>query len=151
MLSFDDIDKKLINSIQSDFPISPRPYEEIADRLNLTEDVVIERLSALREKGFIRRIGGNFSPEKLSFTSTLCAAKVPEDKIEIFAETVNAYTGVTHNYIREHEYNIWFTFIASSTDEIEKNLSDIVEKTGVKEILNMPATDVFKIRAQFEV
>ena len=151
MHSFDEIDKKLINSIQSNFPISERPYKDIADNLGLEEDEVITRLSDLKEKGIIRRIGGNFSPEKLEFTSTLCAAKVPIEKIDMFAEAVNAYTGVTHNYVREHEYNVWFTIIAPSSEVIRKTLSEIEENTGVKGILNLPATNVFKIKAQFEV
>jgi hypothetical protein len=64
---------------------------------------------------------------------------------------LNRYPGVTHNYQREHEFNIWFTFIAPSMEEIEKNLRDIAEKTGVTEILNLPATKVYKIKAQFDL
>lgn len=147
----DDTDKAIINRIQSSFPITSRPYREIANDLDLTEPEVITRVGALKEKGIIRRIGGNFGPDKLGFFSTLCAASVPEEKVEMFTRTVNAYSGVTHNYMREHHYNIWFTFIAPSVDTIEKNLSDIADTTGVDDILNLPATHVFKISAQFRV
>jgi len=101
--------------------------------------------------GIIRRIGGNVNPEKLGFTSTLCAAQVPEDKIDKFVEVVNSYPGVTHNYRRNHDYNIWFTFIAESKEKIEKYLHEISLKTGVTEIHNLPALRRFKIKAQFEV
>ena len=111
----------------------------------------IYSIASLKEKGIIRRIGGNFVPEKLGFVSTLCAASVSADKVEMFAETVNSFPGVTHNYLRENDFNVWFTFIAPSMDEIEKNLADISRKTGVEKILNLPATRVFKIKAQFNL
>ncbi len=147
----DDIDKAILNRIQSDFPITSRPYLTIADELNLTEAEVLDRISRLKQMGIIRRIGGNFVPAKLGYVSTLCAAKVPEDKIERFADVVNRFPGVTHNYLRENSFNVWFTFIAPSMEEIEQNLKDIEQETGITEILNLPATRVFKIKAQFDV
>lgn len=147
----DDIDKAILNRIQSDFPITSRPYLTIADELNLTEAEVLDRISRLKQMGIIRRIGGNFVPAKLGYVSTLCAAKVPEDKIERFADVVNRFPGVTHNYLRENSFNVWFTFIAPSMEEIEQNLKNIEQETGITEILNLPATRVFKIKAQFDV
>jgi DNA-binding Lrp family transcriptional regulator len=147
----DDIDKAILNRIQSDFPITPQPYLAVATELGITENHVLERISRLKKEGIIRRIGGNFVPDKLGYVSTLCAARVPEDKIEQFAEIVNQYPGVTHNYRRDNSFNIWFTFIAPSIQEIEQNLEEISKKTGISEILNLPATRVFKIRAQFQV
>ncbi len=149
MAKFDTVDKSIINRIQSNFPISSTPYKEIADELSLSEEEVLNRLSILKEKGYIRRIGGNFGPDRLGFTSTLCAAKVPENKIEQFKDVVNSYPGVTHNYLRENDYNIWFTFISPSFEEIVKNLEEISKKTGIEGILNLPATKVFKISAKF--
>jgi DNA-binding Lrp family transcriptional regulator len=147
----DDIDKAILNRIQSDFPIVSRPYLAVADELGLTEKQVLERVRQLKEMGIIRRIGGNFVPDKLGYVSTLCAARVPKEKIEHFAEVVNRYPGVTHNYRRDNSYNIWFTFIAPSMEEIEQNLKEISEETGIAEILNLPATRVFKIKAEFKV
>ena len=147
----DDIDKAILNRIQSDFPITSQPYLAVAKELGLTEQDVLERISRLKKEGVIRRIGGNFVPDKLGYVSTLCAARVPEDQIEQFAEIVNQYPGVTHNYRRDNSFNIWFTFIAPSMQEIEQNLEEISEKTGISEILNLPATRVFKIRAHFQV
>ncbi len=151
MTILDETDRLIINRIQSNFPIAHSPFDVIAKELNLSEDTVIKRLKQLKEKGIIRRIGGNFVPEKLGFVSTLCAASVPEDKIELFTHSVNKFTGVTHNYQRENKYNIWFTFIATSKLEIESNLAQISKETGISPILNLPATKVFKIRAQFKV
>ena len=150
-MKLDAVDKAIINRIQSDFPIDTRPYRTIASELGFTEAQVIERVKALKEAGIIRRIGGNFVPHKVGFVSTLCAAKVPHDKVDAFAEVVNQYPGVTHNYLRENEFNIWFTFIAQSRKEIQQSLDQIARETGVETILNLPATKVFKIKAQFDV
>ena len=151
MLTIDEIDRAILNRIQSDFPITTRPYLSIAQNLNLSEDQVIKRLKRFKKKGIIRRIGGNFVPEKLGFVSTLCAAKVSQDKIDRFARAVNRYPGVTHNYRRDNTYNIWFTFIAQSMDEIKNNLENISQETGVKGIINLPATKMYKIKAHFDL
>lgn len=143
--------RKILNEIQSDFPISSMPYRDLAKRLNMTEDEVIEAVKRLKKKGIIRRIGGNFHTSKLNFVSTLCAARVPEEKIDRFVETVNAYPGVTHNYLRAHSYNVWFTFIAEEMAMIEEALDTIRQKTGVREILNLPAEEMFKIKVDFAV
>jgi DNA-binding Lrp family transcriptional regulator len=151
MRELDSTDSAILNRIQSDFPITSRPWLTVADELDLTEKEVLDRVARLKADGIIRRIGGNLVPGKLGFVSTLCAACVPDDKIDHFAEIVNRYPGVTHNYQRDNTYNVWFTFIAPSRDEIEKNLKQIAKDSGIDDILNLPATKVFKIRAEFEV
>jgi siroheme decarboxylase len=150
-MKLDTTDKSILNRIQSNFPIEPRPYAIIAGELGLTEEQVLQRVQALKAAGIIRRIGGNFVPHKVGFVSTLCAAKVPEDRIDAFAAVVNKYAGVTHNYLRENAFNVWFTFIAPSREEIAQNLDRISRETGVATILDLPATKVFKIRAQFDI
>jgi DNA-binding Lrp family transcriptional regulator len=147
----DDMDRAILNRIQSDFPITSRPYLAVAEQLDVAEADVIQRVARLKASGIIRRIGGNFVPGKLGYVSTLCAARVPADQVARFAEAVNRHPGVTHNYLRENSFNVWFTFIAPSMEEIEAKLREIKAETGITEILNLPATRVFKIRAQFEV
>ncbi|MBW2433479.1 MAG: AsnC family transcriptional regulator [Deltaproteobacteria bacterium] len=149
--NIDNIDRAILNSIQSDFPLTPRPYKSIGQRLKLSENELIKRVRRMKDAGVIRRIGGNFTPHALGFVSTLCAAKVPEDKISQFADAVNRYEGVTHNYRRDNAFNVWFTFIAPSMDAIEANLKQIAADTGVTDILNLPATHVFKIKAEFKI
>jgi len=146
-----ETDKKILNEIQSDFPITSRPYLELGKRLDLSEVEVIESVRRLKEKGVIRRIGGNFHSSRLNFASTLCAARVPEEKIEHFVKVVNSFPGVTHNYLRNHDYNIWFTFIARDMDTIEDALKKISEETGATEIRNLPAVKTFKIKVDFEI
>lgn len=148
-MAIDATDRRILNAIQSDFPIDKRPYGKIAEALGLTEAEVINRVSALKAAGIIRRIGGNFVPDKLGYVSTLCAARVPAEKLDLFAGVVNDYTGVTHNYVRDNDFNVWFTFIAPSMEKIAESLDEIRRRTGVDEVLSLPATKVFKIKAEF--
>ncbi|MFP4032468.1 MAG: AsnC family transcriptional regulator, partial [Desulfococcaceae bacterium] len=117
--AMDRADRRLLNRIQSDFPIAARPFQLLAEELGMTEREVMDRLARLRREGMVRRIGGNFVPQKVGFVSTLCAARVPEDRMEAFAEAVNRHPGVTHNYARDGDYNVWFTFIAPSMEDIQ--------------------------------
>jgi DNA-binding Lrp family transcriptional regulator len=147
----DAADRRLLNRIQSDFPITARPFRALADDLEMTETEVIDRLARLRRSGVVRRIGGNFVPHKVGFVSTLCAARVPADRLADFAAAVNRHPGVTHNYTRDDDYNVWFTVIAPSREAIAAHLAAIARETGVADILNLPATRVYKIRAQFKM
>ncbi|MFW5908333.1 MAG: AsnC family transcriptional regulator [Desulfosalsimonas sp.] len=147
----DKTDKALLNRIQSNFPIEARPFLKIGEDLGLSEDEVIERVRRLKKSDIIRRIGGNFSPEKLGYVSTLCAGRVPEEKLDHFTNIVNSYPGVTHNYLRNNSFNVWFTFIAPSAEDIEKSLEEISQETGIKDILNLPAIRLYKIRAHFNL
>jgi DNA-binding Lrp family transcriptional regulator len=147
----DKIDKKILNILQTRFPIVPEPFDAVGAELGISGDEVIERVRRLKEKGIIRRIGAVFESRALGFTSTLCAARVPEEKVRAFADVVNSYPGVTHNYRRSNEYNVWFTFIASDRDALEKALDEIRKKTGVTDILSLKAVRTFKINATFEL
>ena len=151
MAEIDHQNIKILNTIQLNFPIDSRPYRVLAQTLRLSEEELIQNIRQMKKDHIIRRIGGNFSPDKLGYHSTLCAAKVPEDKINLFTKTVNEYSGVTHNYMREHSFNIWFTFIARSVKTIVDNLEQIRKDTGVDTILNLSATRVFKISANFKL
>ncbi len=151
MPKIEDTDRRILNLIQLNFPVTARPYQDIAKTLSLTENEVIRRVKNLKDTGIIRRIGGNFGPDRVGYHSTLCAARVPEDQLDMFTSTVNSYPGVTHNYLREHRFNVWFTFIAPSVQKIQENLEEIRRKTGVQDILNLPATQVFKISANFKL
>lgn len=146
----DAIDRRILDIIQTNFPLAPRPYAVLGERLGLPEEEVFRRVRALREKKIIRRLGANFQSAKLGFVSTLCAAKVPGEKLDAFIEAVNAEPGVTHNYLRDHAYNVWFTLISPSAEAREDVLKDLEERTGVP-ILNLPATQLFKIRVDFRM
>ena len=139
----------ILNQIQRNFPVTHRPFLALARRTGIKEKEILRRVQRLKDLGIIRRIGASFSASAVGFSSTLCAARVPAEKIEEFVAVVNSYPGVTHNYEREGEYNLWFTLIAPSRRKIGEILEEISRKTGVLEILNLPATKTFKIAVDF--
>jgi len=147
----DAIDKKILNIIQKNFPVIEEPFKAIAARAGISEDEALKRIRDLRNEGIIRRIGAVFDSKKMGYASTLCAAKVPKEKLKKFVAVVNSYPGVTHNYRREHDYNIWFTFIAPDEETLKKSLDEIRDKTGVADIISMTAAKIFKIDATFEL
>ncbi|MEE9914070.1 MAG: AsnC family transcriptional regulator [Deltaproteobacteria bacterium] len=147
----DELDKEILNILQKEFPLVEQPFLVVAERCGISEDETIGRIQKMKDEGIIRRIGAVFDGAKLGRVSTLCAARVPEDKIGHFVQTVNANRGVTHNYRRRHEYNIWFTVSAATAEELAAFLEDVKTKTGVTDILDMRAAKVFKIDATFNM
>ncbi len=145
----DPIDKLILNEIQAGFPVAPHPYRILGEKLGIREEEVFRRVKMLKETGIVRRLGASINSRRIGFVSTLLAAKVPEDKFELFVATVNACPGVTHNYERVHEYNVWFTLIASSEEEKKRIIQELIEATGV-DILELPAKRIFKIRVDFK-
>lgn len=146
----DAVDKDILGIIQSGFPIASRPYEKIGKLVGISEDETLSRVNSLREKGVIRRVGANFGSRELGWHSTLCAANVPEKKMDEFVAEVNRHSGVTHNYLRENKFNIWFTFIGPDKETVKATLDAITEKTGIR-ILYLPATKLFKIKVDFDM
>jgi DNA-binding Lrp family transcriptional regulator len=147
--SLDPLDRAILNEIQSHFPLAARPYAEMGRRVGASEEEVLARVKNMHDSGVIRRIGANFTSRKLGYTSTLCAARVSPEKLEHFAAVVNRYPGVTHNYLRKHRFNVWFTLIAESTDRLAEILEEISKASGVEEILSLPAQEIFKIKVDF--
>jgi len=147
----DEIDKNILNMLQNEFPLVPCPFRVVADRLGVGEEDVLDRVKKLKEDGVIRRIGAVFDPRMLGYVSTLCAARVPEEKVALFTASVNASPYVTHNYRRNHDYNVWFTIIAPSAAAMEDFIAQVKNRTGIKDILNMRAVRTFKIDARFDV
>ncbi len=148
--NIDPLDRRLLDIIQSNFPLDPRPYARLGERLGLNEEDCLARVKALKEQGIIRRLGANFDSRKLGWKSTLCGAKVPQERLAEFINAVNALPGVTHNYLRDHAYNVWFTLIAPSEEAVAEILRELTEKTGIT-ALNLPARKVYKLKVDFEM
>lgn len=147
----DGIDKKLLDSLQNELPIVKKPFLLLAEQLGIEESEVIYRIEVLKSKSYIRRLGGIFDSEKLGYCSTLCAIRVRENKVEDIAKVINSYDEVTHNYIRDHPYNIWFTIIAASRSKVEEIMTAIRKESGVIDIVSLPAMRRFKIKATFKI
>ena len=143
-------DRRILALIQSGFPLEKRPYAAIGREVGLSEEAVLERVRSMKARKIIRRLGANFQSARLGFRSTLCAAKVAPEKLDAFVAEVNSHPGVTHNYLRNHEYNVWFTCIGPSWEAVCALLDGIAGKTGVP-ILNLPAERMYKIKVDFQM
>jgi DNA-binding Lrp family transcriptional regulator len=149
-MTLDDLDRRILQMVQSEFPIASRPFQALAASVGHSENEVIARMRRLQESGVIREVGPVFSLHKLGYTSTLCAAQVEEDSVAPVAAVLNALPEVTHNYLRNDPFNMWFTLIAPSQGRIETILEAIRREEGVGEVLSLPAERMFKINVQFD-
>lgn len=150
-MELDNLDRELLNKIQTGFPLVPEPYREIGEYLGITEEEVMARIKAMLDSGLIRRLGGIFDSRKMGYRGTLCAVKTAEDNIERVAALVNSFPGVTHNYLREHAYNMWFTVLAQDEKIMEDIISEIKKHPAVEEMLILPAENIFKIKVNFDL
>ncbi|MCK4629504.1 MAG: hypothetical protein KAT56_10905, partial [Sedimentisphaerales bacterium] len=129
--------------------IEPRPFAAIAEQLGLNEDEIINYINRLKQYRVIRRIGPIFSARQLGYTSTLIAAQVPPEKIDTFADEVSADPGVSHNYGRNHKFNIWFTLTVQSRKNIDEMINHLRKKYQLTNILNLPSLKMFKLNTHF--
>lgn len=150
-MNIDGIDRKLLNIIQSNFPTDKEPYKELAKNLEINEEEVLSRIKKMMENNIIRKLGWIFDSRKLGYVGTLCAIKVSPDRVEEVSAVINKYSGVTHNYLREHEYNMWFTLLGSGKDEINNIIEEIKSLTGIKDLISLPSKKLFKIKVNFKL
>lgn len=147
----DSLQQNLLDAIQSSFPVERDPYAALAQRFDTTRETAKNAVWALCLSGSVRRIGASFDSRKLGYTATLCALAVPGGRAELMhaAEVVTAFPGVTHNYGRNHRYNLWFTLITRSDEEKTQVLDIVRARTGCNDLLDMPALRKFKISVDF--
>ena len=146
-----DFDKKILNAVQEDIPIVPRPFAVMAEQLHTDESVLLERLNLLKEKGYLRRFGAHFDSGALGYKGALVALRVSPSHLEDVVEKVNQYSGVTHNYEREGEYNLWFTLQTYSEEQRRKLLDKIRVLRGVERMMVLPSQKKYKVRVQFHL
>lgn len=150
MPALDSIDRQILNLLQNDFPVAAQPFKIMAERMGISEGEVLSRIGSMKSAGLIRRIGGIMDTRSLGYYSTLCTAMVPDSRVDEAAETINRLPGVTHNYLRDHDYNLWFTLTVPTREEADRILTELESELGV-EIVSMPAEKVFKIRVNFDM
>lgn len=138
-LSENDI--KLINRVQKSFPLCNDPFGQIAEELELEKDWVITRLNELKENDFISRFGAMVKRKKNRY-STLAALKVPCERVNDVAHLVSSYDEVTHNYLREHEYNLWFVIQAKNEEKLTNLLADLRQHMDFP-MLNLPILESY--------
>ena len=143
---------ELLYQMQHAFPLSQRPFRDLADTLGSSEEEVMDAVRRLKEEGIIRQTSAIFDTKRLGYKSSLVAFKVPEDHIEHAAEVINAHPGVSHNYLRNHDYNIWFTMAVSPDTALglEKTIEILKEASGAEDAIILPTLKMFKIKVQMD-
>jgi DNA-binding Lrp family transcriptional regulator len=152
-IPLDERDKRLLNLMQGSFPIAPRPYQHVAAQAEMSEEQAIARVKELIEHRIIRQVTPIFDTRALGYSSMLVAAKVDPDNPWRAAKVINEHPGVSHNYLRNHEFNIWFT-IATEPDSplgLDRTLEVLGEIAGAESIRQLPTLKLFKIRMDLEM
>jgi len=149
----DKIDSQILQELQDNFPLSERPYEVVADRLHISKEELWDRVQLMLDEGVIRRMGASFDSNKLGFRSTLAAVSVDSEIVDRAADVIGQFYEVTHSYLRNDVFNIWFTLIAVDNNRIENILEQIRKSLCLErsKILNLPMKRLFKLDARFRV
>ncbi|HVX03207.1 MAG TPA: Lrp/AsnC family transcriptional regulator [Nitrososphaera sp.] len=147
----DEMDKKLLNDVQWIFPLSDRPYLELAKNYDISEDEVMRRISELKKLGLIRQINAIFDTRRLGYKSALIAFAVAPEKLDSVAEKVNEHPGVSHNYERNHEYNMWFTLAVPPDSDMKDELDRMAALDGVIKYRLLPTLKMYKIGVKLDM
>src|SRR5207248_5423651 len=152
-IPLDELDKRLLNLMQGRFPIAPRPYAQVGAQAGMTEAQAIERVRQLIEVRIIRQVTPIFDTRALGYSSMLVAAKVDPENPWRAANVINAHPGVSHNYLRNHEFNIWFTIATEpgSPLGLEGTLEVLSRDAGAESVRQLPTLKLFKIRMDLEM
>lgn len=146
----DATDRRIINELQGGFPVCERPFAVAGESLGLTEEALIARVERLRDAGVLSRFGPMYHAERLGGGLTLAAMKVPEERMEEVAETVNGHPEVAHNYARDHALNMWFVLATETPERIAQVVALIEAETGLR-VYPFPKQEEFFVGLRFDV
>lgn len=146
----DALDRKIINRLQTGFPLTEQPYADVASELDIEEKELLSRLSDLLEDKTLTRFGPMYDAQKLGGAFSLVAIQVPEDDFDKVTEVVNSYSEVAHNYQRDHDFNMWYVLATETPQQIDEVNRDIEQRTGLK-VFNMPKLEEYFIGLQLQV
>ena len=152
-IPLDDLDRRLLNLMQGSFPIGQRPYERVAELAEISESEAMARVRHLLDERIIRQVTPIFDTRALGYSSMLVAAKVDPENPQRAAAVINAHPGVSHNYLRNHEFNLWFT-IATEPDSplgLQGTLEVLAREAGATSVRQLPTLKLFKIRMDLEM
>lgn len=150
-MELDETDKRILIELQNNLPVVKEPFLAVARKVGIDEDTFFRRVRRLIDRGIIRKFGLRIDSKKVGFKSTLVALKVPEEKLDETGEKLNEFEFVTHNYAREHEYNIWFTIIEKDEERLERALKRVEREIEYDDMLNLPVQRKFKINVRFNI
>ncbi len=152
-IPLDDVDRKLLNLMQGSFPIAARPYRHVAELGAIEEVELMRRVQRLLDKRIIRQVTPIFDTRALGYSSMLVAAKVDPEHPHRAAQIINEHPGVSHNYLRNHEFNLWFTIATEPDSELglEGTLDVLARESGAESVRQLPTLKLFKIRMDLEM
>jgi len=151
LASLDDLDKELLNEIQWSFPLVERPFDELAKKFDRNPELIKTKLNALKSSGVLRQLSAIFDTRKLGYKSSLVAMKVDPAKLIDVATIINKHPGVSHNYERNHEFNLWFTIATPPGTNVKTEVDKFSKLPGVKETRMLPTIQMFKIGVKLDM
>jgi DNA-binding Lrp family transcriptional regulator len=147
----DVLDKEILNEIQWTFPLVTHPFSEMAEKFKLSEDQMMQRLVELKKTGVIRQLSAIFDTRKLGYKSALIAMSIEPEKLDYVANQVNKHPGVSHNYERNHEYNLWFTLAVPPGSDLKTEVDKFSKLSGIKKTRLLPTIKLFKIGVKLDM
>ncbi|MCH9041634.1 MAG: Lrp/AsnC family transcriptional regulator [Nitrosopumilus sp.] len=147
----DKLDKELLNEIQSTFPLVTRPFDAIAKKFDTTPKIIKEHLNNLKKVGILRQLSAIFDTRKLGYTSSLVAMEIEHDKLEYVASQINRHPGVSHNYERKHQFNLWFTLAVPPGADLKTEVDKFNVLKGIKKVRMLPTLQLFKIGVKLDM
>lgn len=151
MAVMDDLDKEILNEIQWTFPLVTRPFDTMANKFNTTPQIIKERLISLKKSGVLRQLSAIFDTRKLGYTSSLVAMEIEPDKLDYVANQINLHPGVSHNYERDHQFNLWFTLAVPPGSDLKTELDKFSILKGIKKVRMLPTLQLFKIGVKLDM
>jgi siroheme decarboxylase len=149
VIDLDPTDLRLLDASQGGFPLVNRPFAELGKRVDLTEGEVLARLQRLLDEGGLSRFGPILRSENLGGDRTLAAIKVPAQRFDEVSEIVNGHESVSHNYERDHEFNMWFVISSEDESDIARVISEIEKAAGLA-VINLPSLEEYKVDLRFD-
>jgi DNA-binding Lrp family transcriptional regulator len=147
----DALDKEILNEIQWSFPLVAEPYKELAKRFHISDDEMKKRIAQLKSVGVLRQLSAIFDTRRLGYKSSLVAMAIRPDKLEHIANLINRHPGVSHNYERNHEYNLWFTLATPPGTDLKTEVDKFGKLDGIIKIRLLPTIKLFKIGVKLDM
>ena len=151
LLTITESEKELLNEIQWTFPLITRPFDAIAKKFNTTPEIIKEQLNQLKAAGILRQLSAIFDTRKLGYTSSLVAMEIESDKLEYVASQINSHPGVSHNYERDHEFNLWFTLAVPPGADLGEEVEKFNVLQGINKVRMLPTLQLFKIGVKLDM
>jgi siroheme decarboxylase len=147
----EDLDRELLNAVQWDFPLTERPYAALAERLGVDEPALRTRVARLKEAGVLRQLSAIFDTRALGYNSALVAAKIDPDRVDEAARVISEHPGVSHNYKRNHAYNLWYTVAVPPGQSLDDHVDVLHEESGALVTRKLPTLKLYKIGVKLDM